>query len=141
MSTRDEILSLLRGLCGKRRAPRMSTLDNVLERLWCNKLVWKGPMEEVMQKDYANYYERNCNMVGVLFRRHATAVFFWEAMAAQLPVNKFGIDYSVRLRFYDNNRKLNGCLLHVTELGPDEMVFETMQGQTISVMDAVHQLV
>lgn len=135
-SSRDSILAHLRALFGKRRLPSIMHLNDIVGKLWCNKLVWKGPVQEVMAVDYVSHYERNCNMVGVLFRRHATVVFFCEATAAELPVGKFGDEYSVRLRYYDRGTKMNGCLLHVTEMGPEEMVFETMEGQTLSVHEA-----
>jgi len=131
------VLRTLRQLCSRRRLPTVFELDCVVERLWCNKLVWKGPVDEDMSMDYISHYERNGTMVGVFFRRHSTVIFFCEAMAEQLPIGKFGDDYSVRLRYYANGMKTDGCLLHVTEMGPDEMVFETVVGGTISVMDAI----
>lgn len=137
MSSRDRVLRTLRQLCGRRRLPTVPTLDNVVGRLWCNKLVWKGPVDEHMTTDYITHFERNGTMVGVFFRRHSTVIFFCEAIAAQLPVGKFGDDYSVRLRYHANGLKMDGCLLHVTEMGPEEMVFETADGVTISVMDAI----
>ena len=137
MSSRDRVLRTLRKLCGRRRLPTVSVLDAVVGRLWCNKLVWKGPVDEDMATDYITHFERNGTMVGVFFRRHSTVIFFCEAIAAQLPVGNFGDDYSVRLRYISSGLKMDGCLLHVTEMGPEEMVFETVAGMTMSVMDAI----
>ena len=136
---RDHVLGVLHALCSKKRLPSVMQLNDVVGSLWCNKLVWKGPVEETMKIDYATHYERNSNMVGVLFRRHATVVFFCEAVATELPVDKFGDSYSVRLKYYDCKMKREGCLLHVTEMGPEEMVFETTTGETLSVLEAVQR--
>ena len=137
MSSRKAVLAVLRKLCGKPRAPRMWVFDHIVNMFWSAKFVWKI-VDEVMVRDICSHEERKGTMVGVLFRRHALVVFFCEAMAAQLPVDKFGSDhYSVRLRYFTDGIVMEGCLLHVTEMGPEEMVFETLVGNTVSVLDAL----